>query len=172
VLFRDEKKLKLPDFGMYFHTDCPDPIEFTCREEPNFIHDLVFLSSYIHDARFEIKALQLQEKTLHISLKRDRWERHKGLRTIESISNVLTIESVLSVRWEYKGKLLRKGSLSPNEEFGIRHVYVGESYWDDTNKSEIVLSGHGKYPYKLRIVVHEFFTIHLKDCNARISNKK
>src|SRR6266436_3406039 len=33
------KRLRLPDFGMYFHTDSPSPIDFICRTPPNLFHD-------------------------------------------------------------------------------------------------------------------------------------
>ena len=127
------------------------------------MHDLVFLSSYIHDARFKIKEVRLRGKKLQIPLERDRWERYKSLGELECIPSLLTVNPVLSIGWESKGRLIRKGSAPQAEEFCIRHVYPGEAYWDEPENGQIVLSGHGKGPSKLRISVRDPFIIRLED---------
>jgi hypothetical protein len=157
---------------MYFHTSDPSPIDFTCREGANFFHDLVFLGSYIHDARFKIGEIRAQAKTLLIPLERDRWERYKSLGRLEPVPCLLTVSPVLSIEWESKGKLARKGRVPQAEEFCIRHVYLGESHWDDSDKGEIVFSGHGERPSKLRITVRNPFVIHLKDRERKKTSRR
>jgi hypothetical protein len=151
------RRLRLPDFGKYFHIKSPGPVDFTCRTPPNLFHDLVFLKSYIHDARFRIERMRFRGKTLQISMERDRWERYEHLGKLESIFCELTIRPVVSIAWEFKGKLLRKGILPREKEFAIRDVYLGESYWDNSGKGEIIVSGHGRRPSKLRIAVSDPF---------------
>ena len=157
---------------MYFHTKSPRLIDFTCRQGPNFFHDLVFLASYIHDARIEIDGIRLRGKTLQLPMERDRWERFQNLGILGSIPCRLTISSVLSMSWQHRGKTVRKGSLHRGAEFTIRHVYLGESYWDDSERGEIILSPYGKRLCKLRIAVSDPFVIHLEDCAARKVNKR
>jgi hypothetical protein len=65
-------RVRLPDFGSYFHTKSASPIDFTSRLAPNLFQDLVFLSSYIHDAQVSIERIRLRGKTLKISMERDR----------------------------------------------------------------------------------------------------
>lgn len=167
-----KKRLPLPDFGMYFHTNDPSPIDFTCRCGPNLHHDLIFLGSYIHDARFKVKEINVRGKRLEILLERDRWERYKSLGKLECIPSLLTVRPVLSMDWESKGKLVRKGSAPQGEEFFVRHVYLSESFWDGAGNSEIVLSDHGKRPSKLRITVRDPFIIRLKDGTRRKTSRR
>ena len=164
--------MRLPDFGMYFHTDSPSPIDFTCRTPPNLFHDLVFLQSYIHDARFKVEKIRLRNKTLQIPMERDRWERYKSLGKLESISCDLKISPVFSIDWESPRKSVRRGSLPRNKEFAIRNVYLSESYWDDSDKGEIIFSGHGKRPSKLRITISDIFSIRLEDSTKRKTSKR
>jgi hypothetical protein len=158
-----KRRVQLPDFGTYFHTKSSSPIDFTSRIPPNLFHDLLFLSSYIRDARFRIERIRLRGKTLKIPMERDRWELYERLGQLESISSQLTINPVLSIVWETEGKRLRKGSLPRNREFSIRGVYLAESFWDDSDKGEIIFKGHGKRPFKLRLTVRDYFVVHLKD---------
>jgi hypothetical protein len=157
------KRLSLPDFGKYFRTNSRSPIDFECRDAPNLLHDLVFLRSFIHDASFEINKIRLSGKTLRIPMQRDRWERYKPSRKLESVAAKLVIRPVLALKWESvpKGK-----ASSHSHEFFIRDVYLGESYWDISDKADIVLSSFGKNPSRLRIVVRDPFSIRLTDVGS------
>jgi hypothetical protein len=132
----------------------------------------VFLQSYIHDARFRIKEIHLRGRTLQIPMERDRWEQYESLGKLDSISCDLTISPVHSIDWESRGKPVRKGRLPRNEEFAIRNVYLGESYWDDSDKGEIIFTGHGKSPSRLRVTVSDLFSIHLEDRTGRKTRKR
>lgn len=153
------KSATLPDFGTFFRTNSRKPIDFVCREGPNLLHDMIFLRSYLHDATFETSDVGLKGNVLRIGMSRDRWELYKSLGKLESIATSLIISPVLSMKWKSMGK-------SP-KEFFIRHLYLGESFWDDTDKAEFVLSGFGKKPQQLRIVVSDPFSIRLQDVSSK-----
>jgi hypothetical protein len=55
-------------------------------------HDLVFLSSYVYDAVFNMRQFALKGGQLRISMQRERWERYNDRKRLESISSLLTIE--------------------------------------------------------------------------------
>jgi hypothetical protein len=153
------KQTLLPDFGIYFRTNRRSPIDFVCRETPNLLHDMIFLRGYLHDATFETDDVSLTGSVLRIRMNRDRWELYKAPGELESITTKLTIRSVLSLKWRAKPTIA--------EKFFVRDVYLGESFWDSSDKAEVVLSGFGKNPSQLRIVVREPFAIRLQDVSKR-----
>jgi hypothetical protein len=161
------KRVKLPDFGIYFRTKSRSPIDFVCREGANLLHDMVFLRSYLHDATFEMSNVGLKEKVLRITMQWDRWELLKARGQLESIATRLIISPVLSLKWKSIPKAVRKQNTAYSKKFFIRDVYLGESIWDDTGRTEIVLSGFGKKPPQLRIVVRDPFSIRLQDVVAK-----
>src|SRR5512136_2827545 len=66
-----------PDFTEIFHGYFGSiPQKVTCRvhQDGDRFHDLVFLNSIIHDARFKIKNVKQKGRKLTIPIKRDRWE--------------------------------------------------------------------------------------------------
>jgi hypothetical protein len=120
---------------------------------------MVFLQSYLHDATFEASAVHLRKTILRIDLQRDRWELYKSHGELESIAATLIIRPVLSLKWQSKAKLADK--------FSIRDVYLGESFWDNSDTAEVVLSGFGKKPPQLRIRVRDPFSVRLRDASGR-----
>jgi hypothetical protein len=163
------KRPGLPDFGKYFYTNRRKPIDFACRDAPNFFHDVVFLASYIHDASFEIGKVRLSGKILRIPMRRDRWEQYKKTsRNLESIASRLVISPVLSLKWESKPKKDRTRKSSESHQFFVRTLYLGERYWDSTDQAEIVLAGFGRNPSKLRITVRDPFSIRLTDIGGKM----
>ncbi len=157
------KQMSLPDFGKYFRTNNRSPIDFVCREVPNLLHDFVFLRGYIHDASFEVSKIRLSGKTLRIPIRRDRWELYKPSRELESVTAKLVISPVLALKWE---PIPKTRASSHSNEFFIRDVYLGESFWDSSDKADIVLSSFGKNPRKLRIIVRGPFSIRLTDVGS------
>jgi hypothetical protein len=94
-------------------------------------------------------------------MQRDRWENHgKSSRNLESIASSLVIRPVLALKWEAKRVMM--GSYHKGT-FLIRDIYLGESFWDSSDKAEIVLSSFGRNPPKLRVTVREPFSISLID---------
>jgi hypothetical protein len=154
----------LLDFRSYFQTESTVPIEFSSRPPPNLVHDLYYLSSYIHDAEFGIGQVCLQGKKLRILMKRCRWERYDAVGNLETIPSQLTIQPVDSITWELKGPHLNTGNLSQATKFIVSRLYMGESYWDEAPSigvGELILSGH--LHSKLHIVVADLFGFRLKD---------
>jgi hypothetical protein len=161
------QRVKLPDFGIYFRTKNQNPIDFVCRETPNLLHDMVFLRSYLHDATFEMSEVNIKGKVLRITMQRDRWELLKAHGQLESIATQLIISPVLSLKWKSKSKVVGKQVSGSSRRFFIRDVYLSESFWEQSDRAEIVLSGFGKKPPQLRIVVREPFSIRLQDITAK-----
>ena len=151
--------MTLPDFGIYFRTNSRSPINFVSRDTPNLLHDMIFLRSYLHDATFETGDVHLTGNVLLIKMNRDRWELYKAPGELESIATRLVIRPVLSLTWRPKPKVASK--------FFIRDLFLGESFWDDSDKADVVLSGFGKNPSQLRIVVRDPFSIRLQDVARR-----
>ena len=153
-----------PDFDSAFHTDRRDPLDYQTRVGPNFHHDLLYLRSYIHDARLRYGGIQLRRKKLTIPLERDRWERYKAIgENLEAISSQLTISPALSISLELSGTSGTKGGFPrPSEVIWLTDMYLGELRWDISEKSEVVLANpHGGF--KLRVLVPKHFTIRLHD---------
>ena len=156
------KRVTLPDFGIYFRTNNRSPIDFVCRETPNLLHDMVFLRSYLHDATFEAGDVRLKGAVLRIGLKRDRWELYKSHGELESIATRLIISPVLSLKWKSKARSADK--------FSVCDVYLGESFWDNSDTAEVVLSGFGNRPSQLRITVRDPFSIRLQDVAGKVDS--
>ena len=66
-----------PDFTKLFF-DCfgdkPRKVQYQLRRPPQTRHDLVFLSSLIHDARFGMRDVTRKGRILSIRINRDCWE--------------------------------------------------------------------------------------------------
>jgi hypothetical protein len=140
----------LLNFRDYFQTDSKDPVDFSGRYPPNLQHDLLYLSSYIHDATFIIKQVQLIEKKLSIPMERARWELYDSLGTLEMTRSVLAIEHVEEITWGLAE------NLSEADNFTVSRIFFGEMFWDNfggDGNLEIVLAGI--WGSKLRIRVGE-----------------
>lgn len=124
-------------FRDYFQTESTDPIDFSSRYPPNLLHDLLYLSSYIHDAKFLITQVQLRDKKLYIPMERERWELYDLLGDIHPISSLLTIEPVEAIRWKLRDDVTAG-------KFLVSHIFFGESFWTNfggQGKIEMVISG-------------------------------
>jgi hypothetical protein len=68
---------KQPDFTQLFYEffgNKPRKVQYEVRSGPCRYHDLVFLGSLIHDARFQRQKIQLRGTRLTILVNRDCWE--------------------------------------------------------------------------------------------------
>jgi hypothetical protein len=79
---------------------------------------------------------------------------------LESIAATLVIGPVLALKWKSISKTRK--TFRPTKFF-ICEFYLGESYWDSSDKAEIVLSSFGNKRPQLRIIVREPFSIRLTD---------
>ena len=95
-----------PDFTALFFetfTKMPKPIVYEVRRDANRTHDMHFLSSLIHDARFRKADIVEDGQALTFRLDRDRWELFTpGSKELFSVPSTLTIGPVLSQEWSFK----------------------------------------------------------------------
>ncbi len=129
---------------------------------------MLYLTSYIHDAKFSIARVRLRDRILRIPMDRDRWELGTGVGFLDVISTVLTIQPVTSISWKLKGPHIKKGQRPKSNRFIIGALYFGESFWNSTendeegnNLFELVLKDHWRS--QLRIKVPDTFSFRLTD---------
>src|SRR4051812_18405754 len=96
-----------PDFFQLFRETFAGPprkIRYEIRTtDSNMYHDVVFLSSLIHDARFRLADVRLKRGRLTIPLERDCWEvplAEAGGRTEQHVARAeLVIGPVVTSEW-------------------------------------------------------------------------
>ncbi|WP_435015899.1 DUF2948 family protein [Tundrisphaera sp. TA3] len=151
----------LPNFSDFFRRDQVKPLRFKVRGLANHAHDIQYLSSYLHDARFEHTEVVRRGKRLTIVVQRDCWElgltKHSKSSELHIARSRLTISPVSEVRWE-----LEEPSCL-GQELWIERLYLGEAHWETDDASEIFISApHGGW--KMRITIaEEFGNIRLTD---------
>jgi hypothetical protein len=98
--------MKQPDFQKLFFDyfgQVPRKVVYSVRQDSNQRHDLIFLSSLIHDARFKMSKVRLRGNRLTIPMNRDCWElgmvNHDGVAELYVAEAKLTIGRVHSVEW-------------------------------------------------------------------------
>jgi hypothetical protein len=155
--------MKQPDFQKLFFDHfgrVPRRVVYSVRQDSNRYHDLVFLSSLIHDARFRASDAALHGKRLTISINRDCWELGFVKNTKGSELHVadsrMTISPVRSVEWR-----VSQGCKMDKTEFWIGSVWLEQ----DTNGDarDLVIDGHD-----WRCVV----TLETEDIMIRLSDRE
>ncbi|HKP35530.1 MAG TPA: hypothetical protein VJT71_01635 [Pyrinomonadaceae bacterium] len=150
-----------PDFSALFRRDKVTPLHFRVRLGPCDVHDLHFLSSYLHDARFKPDAVNLRGKRLTIDFERDCWElghtEHNRFCELHIAKSCLSVTPVSNIRWEAANILPADG------ELWLEKIYFGAAHWEIGNATEVVLSApHAGW--KLAIsAAKEFKTFRLDD---------
>jgi hypothetical protein len=98
-----------PDFQKVFSDyfgRVPRKITYEVRRDSNCYHDMAFISSLIHDARFRLSDVNLRGKRLTIDMNRDCWELgmldKKGSSELHIADSRLTITSVVDLEWNYQ----------------------------------------------------------------------
>jgi hypothetical protein len=151
----------LPDFSVLFHCPTVKPLRFRVRGGANFVHDIQFLSSYLHDARFTPAAVTRRGKKLLIPVHRDCWEfgltRRSESSELHTASSRFTISPVSSMRWEANDL-----SCLGREQW-IESIYLGSAHWETPEVSEIVISApHAQWKLCVSIA-DDFGDIRLND---------
>lgn len=120
-----------PNFGQWFGRDTPLPINYRLRNEPNFEHDLAYISSYIHDARLYRQRMSLKNGELLIPINRDAWElgyteRGDGIE-LHIADSLLRMSEVVRVTWRFSAVDLIEASELWISKFHAsdRHYRVG-----------------------------------------------
>ncbi len=128
----------LPDYSTLLHRDKVRPLHFRVRGGANFVHDVHFLSSYLHDARFTTGAVTKRGKRLSLVVERDCWEfgftEHARAPELHIAKSRLTVTPVSSLRWE-SADLARL-----ERELWIESIYLGAAHWETSEASELVVS--------------------------------
>lgn len=146
------------DFTTLFAKQTIERLDFRTRRDVNYKHEIIFLSSYLHDARFRPADLEQKDGVLRFALERDCWEFYTRIHRVGdallSVPSVLEISGVDDCLW----------SKAPAEsEISIRSVFIGERQHLEQDTAHLVFD----CPYQnLRIDLlgsESFFDITLRD---------
>lgn len=134
---------KQPDFQKLFFDHFngpPKKVTYEVRQDSNRYHDLVFLSSLIHDARLKRSDVVQQKKQVSISINRDCWElgivKRKGIGELYIANSKLIISPTKSIQWHFQRKFK-----FDEEELWIGDIWLNRSSGDDFRC--LIIEGHG-----------------------------
>lgn len=146
------------DFTTAFAKRKIERLHFETRKNVNYFHEIVFLSSYLHDATFGVADLSFARGVVTIPLERDCWEFwtriHRVKNRLLGCRSILTISGVRSVRWSRKRR---------PKTLEISSVFVGEKHFTVQDRAHLVFYSFGQ---KLRLDIYggdSYFDIDLKD---------
>lgn len=148
------------DFTTLFAKQEIERLDFRTRRGVNYEHEIIFLSSYLHDGRFRRGDVEEVGGVLRIALERDCWEfctpLHEERKTLLWAPSLLEVSGVDECRW----------SRDPGDaELGIRSVFIGESQYLDkpSDRTHLVIDcGHQDVRIDL-IGGNSYFDITLRD---------
>lgn len=127
-----KKKDKQPDFqGLFFEHlgGKPRKQRYELRfGTSNLYHDVIFLSSLIHDARFKMDNIRTRGHRLYIDLERDTWE--LGMEPLNYCKSRLTICGVVGTELRDENPLDERC-----EELCVRDIALTEE-WDHYDYSK------------------------------------
>jgi hypothetical protein len=132
----------------------------------NLHHDVIFLGSLIHDARFTRVGIQLRKGKIKIPIERDTWE--VGTLVRENASELhyckseLTFSGVKSVEWRFTGSVAAESDELWIGDLILRKLIQRQDYY------EFVMSGRD---WEVLIVLEEdIASIMLRDKETPISH--
>lgn len=134
--------MKQPDFQRLFFDhfgQTPRKVTYSVRPDSNRHHDIVFLSSLVHDARFLRSSLILRGTRLTVPINRYCWE----LGTVDTregkelhiADSRLTIASVKDIEWRFT-----HGSAMDRAELWIGGIWLDHEA--KGNLRELVIDGY------------------------------
>ena len=147
-----------PNFGQFFDHVKPEKLDYQLRFDGNVLHDLAYLSNYIHDARFRPVELKFKSKRLQIPLERDCWElpirsgASSKFAKLYTTHSTLTIFPVISYAWYINNYDLTEVNFNGKETLWIDTVYFSESWFENDNIYEFIISG-GSKSWQLRLTL-------------------
>jgi hypothetical protein len=174
--------MKPPNFQeVFFQTfvERDKPIRFKIRSDSNFLHDVQFLNSLIHDSRFELKDILTDKRSVTLPLVRARCEVREEVRKQNLLETpaILKFSKVKSVRWiigdiqhnpPFSGTLIDADDvISGSTHCEIDAFFVGEStYLSKSGDIEVILKGYPR-DWQLRILLpREGWSITLEDVSV------
>jgi hypothetical protein len=153
--------MKQPDFTKIFFDyfgGKPRKVSYEMRIGPCFLHDLTFLTSLVHDARFFRKDITLRGRRLTIPLNRDCWEiPMTSDNELHAANAKLVFATVQDLKWVFQGM-----KVDPNQELWIDSLCINESYRSHSgDRFDFIICGHG---WQLGFTLDDIgFTIRLQD---------
>ncbi len=127
-----------PDFSKLFRRDAIAPLHFRVRSGACYVHDVEFLSSYLHDARLAPNSISKRGKKISLILERDCWEfgftEHAKSSELHLAKSRLSITPVSAVRFEMDDPQISE------QEIWIESIFVGASHWEKCGTTELVIS--------------------------------
>src|SRR5215831_18265525 len=146
------------DFTTFFAKTKVERLSFKTRREVNYQHEVIFLSSYLHDARFSRSDFVQTDGKITVRLERDCWEFctriHQGRKTLLTVPSILTISGIDECYWNKNVE---------EKIFTIRSVFIGERQYLERGKAHMIID----CPYQdVRIDVigsDDYFDISLDD---------
>jgi hypothetical protein len=159
----DQPESQQPDFGADFYADNAAPIRYHANRYRlgNFRHDIVYLSSYIHDAEVRLDELRLRRKSLVIPLNRARWELDRGVGDLAYIRSKLTISPVLSVSLELNHTCFLQKTFFHAPTVVISKLQNISEQWEDSDDEGLILDF--AFRSKLRLRCGPDLTVKLVD---------
>ncbi|UTG94178.1 hypothetical protein [Geobacter sulfurreducens] len=138
---------KQPDFTQLFYEffgSKPRKVEYEVRNGPCRYHDLVFLSSLIHDARLQREKIQKRGTRVTIPINRDCWElgltpsEENGLKYSELhiADAILSVSPVKNIEWSFNDNI----NFSLEAELWIQSIWLERKNWRD-EQMNVVLDG-------------------------------
>lgn len=139
--------MKQPSFADLFFQSLggkPKKLSYSVRSDSNRLHDLWYLASLIHDARFPRSCAIVRRKRLRLDLRRHCWELgpqpspRPGHADLFVSSSLLTVSPVQDIEWRF----LDPGGLVA-EELEIDALFPAEDLWfgGDPLAFSLVLAG-------------------------------
>lgn len=121
------------DFTTLFAKKSIERLSFHSRPDVNYKHEVIFLSSYLHDARFKRSDFLEDKGSVTILLDRDCWEFYSRIHRVGdsllSVPSLLKIKGVDSVVW----------SSNPGaEHISIRSLFIGERQYLEQETAHLV----------------------------------
>jgi hypothetical protein len=156
-----------PDFGAAFHTDSQAPIHYERRwQAGNHRHDIIYISSYIHDATFRLDEIRWRGKSLTIPLNRARWELYGGVGDLVFIRSELIISPVISFRLELANRYMLRNKFLQSPELTVSRLQDVSGQWEDSDDEEIVINCILGSKLRLRVSDDLTFRVRLIDLSA------
>jgi hypothetical protein len=150
-----------PDFtALFFETFAAmaRPIVYEVRRHANRPHDMQFLSSLLHDARFRREDIVEKDGMLTFPLQRDRWEDNpmESEEGIWSVDTTLVIGPVISQEWAFGEDFDRSNELLI-VDIRLQHAP------NDEDRAVLQLCGDTGFWHAALIVDPADLRIHLQD---------
>lgn len=146
------------DFTTFFTKKSIERLSFATRRDVNYLHEMIFLASYLHDSTFLEKDFKLKNGVVTVLLDRCCWEFfsriHRISDNLPGCKSRLKISGVQECKWSKK---------PTNKMIEIRDIFIGERQYLDTDTSHLVINTSCK---NLRIDLfgkNSYFDIQLED---------